>query len=257
MGGRKPVSPGSRAPSAACGPCGSPAGPGTGCTGDDRRPGTTRASRPSPPRLERAARRQRERNETEKGRAKESCRSKIPRPPTGEVPDPSGREGPCRGWFLQKSGRKSWVHLIISCNPVEARTEHRKFPASHRFPFTSSSYLLCRRIARGALMPDFLPLTPQILRFKKIFPRLQNKTIHIIGRSCMIYKGLSVRQFPGCPAPEARLLIFPIKRLRGTSSTPSPVFPPTHSHPKWRCTDEKTGVPVVPAFHSDLSAGVG
>lgn len=51
-------------------------------------------------------------------------------------------------------------------------------------------------------MPDFLPLTPQILRFKKIFPRLQNKTIHIIGRSCMIYKGLSVRQFPGCLAPK-------------------------------------------------------
>src|SRR5690606_28270803 len=118
MGGRKPVSPGSRAPSAACGPCGSPAGPGTGCTGEDRRPGTTRASRPPPPRRERAATRQRERNETEKGRAKESYRSTIPRPPTGEVPDPSGREGPCRGWFLQKSGRKSWVHLIISCNPT-------------------------------------------------------------------------------------------------------------------------------------------
>src|SRR5690606_8131343 len=118
MGGRKPVSPGSRAPSAACGLCGSPAGPGTGCTGADRRPGTARASRPSPPRRERAARRQRGRNETEKGRAKESYRSKIPRPPTGEVPDPSGREGPCRGWFLQKSGRKSWVHLIISCNPT-------------------------------------------------------------------------------------------------------------------------------------------
>lgn len=69
-------------------------------------------------------------------------------------------------------------------------------------------------------MPAFFPWTPKILRFKKIFPRLQNKTIHIFGRSCMIYKGLSVRQFPGCPAPEARLLIFPIKRLRGTSAPP-------------------------------------
>src|SRR5690606_24392015 len=31
------------------------------------------------------------------------------------------------------------------------------FPASHRFPFTSSSYLLCRRIARGRLCPISFP----------------------------------------------------------------------------------------------------
>ena len=74
-------------------------------------------------------------------------------------------------------------------------------------------------------MPDFLPLTPKILRFKKIFPRLQNKTIHIFGRSCMIYKGLSVRQ-SRLPRPQRESLFS--NQAAGTSP-PSPVFRPTPS----------------------------